>query len=394
MRNITRYLFLLLVVFLFAVPKSVYAYTYGDPNQEDVAETFKLVVSKLAESDWNGALAAHKVRRSEIESHFGSAVAVTLDKNFESRNAEDVIANYKAVLVMNLDRRFTYAKKGIEDYAQTKLLLAKAKATFDTLKPFLESKLSSAKIAELEGKFDEALNAIGNPGLFGIGKNESDPAKLRESVDAIYAGVNGLFPYTAFKAEPVKETVKAPVKEPVKEQPVAGTGTVTKSKDGATKPANTSAAEKPAVSVKEPASTPKAEVTENQSPAAEKAENEAGPALDAEGTDVTPADKNKEQTVAAEAPVEEAAAPTIETHTTTAVEPDPEPAAAENTEAAVEQPIAAEASEEAEAAVALEDHAPMERTDKTNPAVTLGVIGAVIVFGGAMACWARRKGIF
>ncbi|MBW7454987.1 hypothetical protein K0U00_13170, partial [Paenibacillus sepulcri] len=40
------------------------------------------------------------------------------------------------------------------------------------------------------------------------------------------------------------------------------------------------------------------------------------------------------------------------------------------------------------------EHAPMERTEKTNAGVTIGVIGGVAVVGICVVWWARRKGIF
>ncbi len=166
---------LLVTVALYIAPSQALAYSYGDANTEDIAETFKLVEASLAGAspNWKSAEEAYKVRRPEIVSHFGESVAVTLDNNFKDKNAKLTTANFKAVLVMNLDRRFTYAIKGFDDYAQTKLLLAKAKATFDTLKPYVGSKSD-----EINAAFDEALEALGNPGLFGVGQKACGAGRI------------------------------------------------------------------------------------------------------------------------------------------------------------------------------------------------------------------------
>ena len=167
-----------------------------------MAETFKLVVSSLEQSppDWAAASAAHKARRSEIASHFGEEVAATVDSNIAAKQAPETIANYKALLLMNLDRRFENTLESIADYAKAKLLLAKGKATFDTLAPYAEAKLSADDMAQLKADFNTALDAIGNPGLFGVGKKAADEKVLKATVNEIYSKLKPLFPYTPASA--------------------------------------------------------------------------------------------------------------------------------------------------------------------------------------------------
>ena len=180
---------------LIILPSSALAYSYGDANTEDVAETFKLVQASVGDgaNDWGAAEGAYKERRAELVSHFGEGIAATLDANFQAKDSKAVIANFKAVLVMNLDRRFTYALKGLDDYAESKLLLAKAKATYDTLRA-----LYGGGSSEIDKAFDAALDALGNPGLFGVGKKPVQPEVFKEKVDFIYGKVKPLFPYTAY----------------------------------------------------------------------------------------------------------------------------------------------------------------------------------------------------
>lgn len=191
------YTLALLLVMLVSAPGSVFAYSYGDANKEDVAETFKLIAASLSSSptDWKAAQAAYEARREEIVKHFGPEVDKVLEANIKASDAEKTIANYKAMLVMNLERRFTNAEQDITDYSNVKILLAKARATYDTLKPYLSEQLAAADIARLDGDFDAALKAIGNPGLFGVGKTEADPAKFKQSLDDILTTLQPLFPF-------------------------------------------------------------------------------------------------------------------------------------------------------------------------------------------------------
>ncbi|MBO9610408.1 MAG: hypothetical protein J7639_30895 [Paenibacillaceae bacterium] len=185
---------LALLLAVCAVPLQVFAYSYGDANTDEVAETYKLIDAALAggSPNWKAAEDAYKERRSEISSHFGEPVAATLDANFQKKDAALTVANFKAVLVMNLDRRFTYALQGISDYAATKLLLAKARATFDALAPYVGDKK-----ATVEQAFEAALESLGNPGLFGVGKKEAQPDIFKEKVNFIYGQLVPLFPYQA-----------------------------------------------------------------------------------------------------------------------------------------------------------------------------------------------------
>ena len=193
-----RIALLIVAIFLTLAPTGVWAYSYGSADTEDVAETFKLVVSSLEQSppDWAAASAAHNARRSEIASHFGEEVAATVDSNIAAKQAPETIANYKALLLMNLDRRFENTLESIADYAKAKLLLAKGKATFDTLAPYAEAKLSADDMAQLKADFNTALDAIGNPGLFGVGKKAADEKVLKATVNEIYSKLKPLFPYT------------------------------------------------------------------------------------------------------------------------------------------------------------------------------------------------------
>lgn len=326
------------------LPSSVLAYSYGDANTEDVAETFKLVQTSIGNggTDWNTADEAYKVRRAEIAAHFGEEVASTLDSNFQAKDSKAVITNFKAVLVMNLDRRFNYATQGIDDYAQAKLLLAKAKATFDTLKPYIGSGSS-----DLEKAFDDALDSLGNPGLFGVGKKPVQPAVFKEKASFILGKVKPLFPYTAAKAP---TPTPKPAEAPKPETPV---------KTEATPKPEQPLQAKPEPSTPSPTAKP-AEVKAPDAPAATAEKKDSEPTA-------TPASSTP-------SPTPEAAKPVA------AVE-SPKPSAAQS-------PTPSGADSKTSQALA---HAPMQRTDKTNSLVSVSVIGAVIIIFGGGLWLARRK---
>ncbi|AZN38574.1 hypothetical protein [Paenibacillus albus] len=411
---------LVVAIFLVLAPTSVWAYSYGDANTEDVAETFKLVVSSLGKNpvDWNTAQAAHKERRDEIASHFGEAVAATLDADIKAHKTTETIANYKAILIMNLDRRFENALHDYKDYTKAKLLLAKARATFETLSPYAESKLSSAKLDGLSKDFDTALEAIGNPGLFGVGKKDPDEASLKAAVNQIYSVLRPLFPFTPYKAETTK--------------PAAGTGTGTAAKPetnastgkGTTASGSTVAATgsttKPSTGSNTTKQPDKGTTTTGAAASDKPAANDSKSGADATSANKAdkPAKDDSSKETSTEAPADDASAPdqssnaadanqaaddtkTADTAGNAAATNDA--AATNNAESKGNDTAVADDTAAADATIAAAEpevidgtkaHAPMAHESKTNPAVTISVIGGVVLVGAGAVWWARRKGIF
>ncbi|GGA00696.1 hypothetical protein GCM10008018_53770 [Paenibacillus marchantiophytorum] len=330
---------LVLAAFLI-LPTSALAYSYGDANTEDVAETYKLVQTSIGNgaNDWGAAEGAYKERRAELVAHFGEKVGTTLDANFQAKDNKLVIANFKAVLVMNLERRFTYAGQGIDDYAGAKLLLAKAKATYDALEPYVGSGKE-----EINKAFDAALEALGNPGLFGVGKKPVQPDVFKEKVDLIYGKVKPLFPYKAFTS-PAATSVPTPAAAQVE----------TPKTEPAVKSESTPKQEQPAVEKE-------AKPTETKAPDVAAAVETQSPEPSAS---------------ASPTPTAEAASPT--------------PAA---TAAATAKPTdtASTAVKQAEPVKEASAHAPMQRTDRTNPLVSVAVIGGVIILLGGGVWFARKR---
>jgi hypothetical protein len=345
-------------------PSGVFAYSYGDPNKEDVAETFKQMLVKLNDSnpDWAGALEIYKVRRTEISSHFGESIAVTLDKNIANKEKELLITNYKAVLVLNLKRRFDYIQKDINDYSKVKLLLAKAKGTFDVLQPYVEAKAPN-KIDDLNQAFEVALEALGNPGLFGVGEMPVKPEEFKKQADFIYQTVKPLFPYTAYKEKVEVQKPKEPVKESTTVSQPSKTTTPKPTNKRQTIATNTQAKESSTQENDVHNSTSKESSTESTD--MKEATEEA-----IEGG-TTPENSEEAQLNDTDSNVAEGATAEVET----------EKVASETTS----EETVVDASKEIA-------HAPMERSTKTNPLWTILVVGAVVLVGGGSLWFAKKKG--
>ncbi|HZG88092.1 hypothetical protein [Paenibacillus sp.] len=361
MNRLIRYI-LPAVVLMMLLPQQVGAYSYGDPSQEAIAEAMKEMIAKLPDSspDWAAVGEIYKVHRPEIESHFGSSVAATLDADIAAKDKERFLSNYKALLVLNLERRFKYANASVDDYSQSKLLLAKAKGTYDVLAPYVGSDDTHKAVLTA---FDEALKALGNPGLFGVGEEPVDPETFKTKTAFILGKLKPLFPMKSAPAQAAPAKSEPAKAEPAKSEPA-------KSEPAKTEPAKSEPAKTtPAPAPAEPA---KAEPAQAEPAAAEPAAAEAEAAGEAAPVEAeAPAESvSAEASAEVEAPVETAEA---------------DPAAAGN--AAVETA----AADEAEVSLA---HAPMERASRTNPIVSIVVIGGVALAAGGGLWYAKKRKLF
>jgi cobalamin biosynthesis Mg chelatase CobN len=345
-------IFIVLLIATLLYPSGVFAYSYGDPSKDDVAETFKLILVRLNNDspDWSGAQEAYKVRRAEISSHFGESIAVTLDTNFEDKNKELLVDNYKALLVMNIKRRFDYAEKDINDYSKTKILLAKAKGTYDTIQPYVQE-LAPNETQNLQTAFEKALEALGNPGLFGVGEKPVQPEEFKKQASYIIETITPLFPYTEAKKKS-EDSQSTPTTEEKKSTTASTTDTD-----------------------KSSSTTEESSSSEQESDSTESSTNES-----------TEKDSEEAQTESK----------TEETSTNDSEEETKFDSEKKNEQPSEEIELSESKTDIAEIEVAKEEstkaHDPMERNKKTNTATSFIVITLVASLGIGSIVFLRKKG--
>lgn len=162
------------------------AYSYGDPNQELVAEVYKKMVAKLNESppDFAGAQSQFETVKSELDMHIGQEPSASVMANLKAQNKEAVLRDMQKILVLNIARRLDNIEKDFQNYKQNKTLLAKSLASYDALSPVIKQK-DPALDDSMRKQFEAALQSLGNPGLFGVGVKEPDPQAFKKEKDKI-----------------------------------------------------------------------------------------------------------------------------------------------------------------------------------------------------------------
>jgi hypothetical protein len=342
---------ILLLLILLLPSTTVFAYSYGDPNKEELAETYKEIAAKLNSDppDWTGAYQAYASKKNEIALEFGNKVTQTLENNFANKEKNSVLHNYKAVLVLNIERRLQNADKQFDDYAKAKLLLAKGRGTFNVLSPYVDGAVS----AKVYAAFDQALTSLGNPGLFGVGAVPADKQAFQTQVRLIRTTLAPLFPLKTAQIndKPKSESATKPTpQQPTKKAP-AGQQKATASAAKETQPVASQSASQPATG----------QHTEVQQQATEAPQATASSAV----VPVQPV-----QEIANQGPA-----------TSTAQAEQTKPAQSASATASGPQPSASSSAESA---------APT--TSKVNPVVTVSVIGGMALVIGTLFWIGRRKG--
>lgn len=186
--------FSMIIGFVFITePSKVLAYSYGHPGEEELAEAYKEFEKHIQVEDWESARLILETYSKEFDLYFQDSLQV-IEKAFEEEDQQLALEGYQSALRKNVERRLQYAYEQFDDYAQAKLLLAKARGTFKVLDPIVAEKKDEQVVEEIYIAFEQALAALGNPGLFGVGQVESDIESFEENREFILETIKPLFP--------------------------------------------------------------------------------------------------------------------------------------------------------------------------------------------------------
>lgn len=180
------FFYIAMIVILNLIPLKAFAYSYGNPNEEAVAEAYKQMKEKLNEQPPNFASAKEifETVKKEIDMHMGPEPSKAVLAAIEDKDRQAVVENMEKILVLNIARRLENIEKNFDQYDTSKRLLAKAFATYEALSPVIQGKDPSLD-KQLRTEFDKALQSLGNPGLFGVGEKKSDINVFKKSKETI-----------------------------------------------------------------------------------------------------------------------------------------------------------------------------------------------------------------
>ncbi|MGG4166811.1 hypothetical protein ABEW00_04900 [Rossellomorea vietnamensis] len=158
------------------------AYSYGDPSEEKIAEAYKEIMIKLDEDppNYSESKKIYETVQEEVDQHMGEEPSKVILQNLDNKEKQEAIENLDELLVLNIARRLESIDKNFSEYDTSKRLLAKGFATYKTLSPKVEGENPELD-QKIRTEFDQALESLGNPGLFGVGTKKSDQDAFKES---------------------------------------------------------------------------------------------------------------------------------------------------------------------------------------------------------------------
>ncbi len=185
---------LLFLLCHFVLPSTASAYSYGDPSEEKIAEAYKDIMIKLDEDppNYSESIKIYETVQEEVDQHMGEKPSKVILAELEKKEKEQAIEHLDELLVLNIARRLEGIDKNFSEYDTSKRLLAKGFATYKTLSPKVEGENPELD-KKIRSEFDQALESLGNPGLFGVGTKESDQDAYKESKKSILASLQKEF---------------------------------------------------------------------------------------------------------------------------------------------------------------------------------------------------------
>jgi len=187
-----RFISLSLAFLILLTPLPAFAYSYGDPGKEAFAEAYKKFAEQIDAKQYDLAEETLSAYDKEFSMYFPEAKAA-IEDGIERQDGEAAKQAYRVALRQNIERRLHFADEQFEDFGQAKLLLAKARGTYDVLAPYVKQEEGADVSEKLYTSFDDALSALGNPGLFGVGKKPSDKPAFDTAIKDIETTVTPIF---------------------------------------------------------------------------------------------------------------------------------------------------------------------------------------------------------
>ncbi|MEJ0098116.1 MAG: hypothetical protein WDM84_09700 [Bauldia sp.] len=174
MRRLALILSALLLAALGAAAPA-YAYSYAAAGAEPLLDGREALFAAASAGNWPAAqtaLAAMQPDLDYLEGHEDPGIAGIFSAAMAAQDAKQLEAAFARAASAEVERRINGARDNLADYQTAKVLVVKAQRFYTAIAADLAPDASKAVADGLQ----RALDAIGNPGVFGVGARKPDPA--------------------------------------------------------------------------------------------------------------------------------------------------------------------------------------------------------------------------
>jgi len=158
-----------------------HAYSYAAAGKEVLIDAREAIFKAVNAGDFAAAQdAAHSIsiEIGYLDQKYAPGLKGTVQTALGSKDAKAIAAALREVFSAEIKRRLEAGAKSLNDYQAAKVLVVKSKRFFDAMAAEVPGPTREA----IDVGLRKALEAIGNPGVFGVGKKPADPVAYKAAV--------------------------------------------------------------------------------------------------------------------------------------------------------------------------------------------------------------------
>lgn len=160
------------------------AYSYAAAGKEPLIDAREQLLTAASEGqDASETLKGLADELGYLEQHHKVELQAPLAAAIKAKDAAATAALLNRAYKAEIERRLDGAKQNLGDYQTAKVLVVKSKRFLDVILP----SLSEGDRQAADQALAKVLDAIGNPGVFGVGAKPADAKAFAEAEKALMA---------------------------------------------------------------------------------------------------------------------------------------------------------------------------------------------------------------
>ena len=175
---------LLLTLSGLTLSEQAQAYSYAAAGKEPLIDAREALLGAATDGkDASATLSEIADELTYLEEHHKVDLQAPLAAAIKAKDAAATAALLNRAYKAEIERRLEGASQNLGDYQTAKVLVVKSKRFLDLILP----SLSEGDRKAAEQALAKVLDAIGNPGVFGVGTKPADAAAFTEAEKALMA---------------------------------------------------------------------------------------------------------------------------------------------------------------------------------------------------------------
>lgn len=175
---------LLLTLSGLTLSEQVQAYSYAAAGKEPLIDAREALLGAATDGkDASATLSEIADELTYLEQHHKVTLQAPLAAAIKGKDAAATAALLNRAYKAEIERRLEGASQNLGDYQTAKVLVVKSKRFLDLILP----SLSEGDRKAAEQALAKVLDAIGNPGVFGVGAKPADATAFAEAEKALMA---------------------------------------------------------------------------------------------------------------------------------------------------------------------------------------------------------------